>query len=90
MTSSRKAVPINPLPSATPVLNIATRTVPNGAKPVKLVIISVTIRCNPKRDSRLMGSTAVPVVSIACCGPRRFGLAGHRSPWVFPPDNQDD
>ena len=54
-TSSRSAAPIRPLLSMTPMPSIETSTVPSGAKLVKLVTISVRMRCSPAIVARLTG-----------------------------------
>jgi hypothetical protein len=54
-TRRRSTVPISPLRSAIPIPSSETRTVPRGAKSVKLVTISVRMRCSPGTVSKLTG-----------------------------------
>src|SRR5699024_2513476 len=53
---------INPECSATPTPNIATSTIPNGAKPIKVVTISDKNSAIAPEVSKLLISIALPVV----------------------------
>src|SRR5690606_36204153 len=52
--------------------SIATSTVRRGAKPVKLLIISVRIRSNPGTDKRLTGRTTSPVAGLVTSRSKRL------------------
>ena len=53
----------------TPIPSIATSTVPRGAKDVKVVTISVRMRCNPARLRRLTGRIVSPVPGCVTSSP---------------------
>ena len=52
-TADFNAPPIKPLSSRSPIPNIATRTTPKGANPVKLVIACVSMYTSPSPFKRL-------------------------------------
>jgi hypothetical protein len=54
-------VPISPLPTAMPIPDKATYTVPHGANEVRLLTAFVSIMCMPGADTRLNKKISFPV-----------------------------
>src|SRR5699024_8980009 len=56
-----RMVPISPEPSAIPIPNKETKTVPKGAKSVKLVTILLKIKSSPSVETKLTDVISAPV-----------------------------